>query len=85
METVRVGIIGGSGLYQMAELTDVKEVAVETPFGSPSDAFIIGTLENQRVAFLPRHGRGHRLTPSELPFHRFYIFFLYTGTAIYLY
>ncbi len=65
---VQVGIIGGSGLYQMPELTDVEEVKVDTPFGSPSDAFIIGTLEDQQVAFLPRHGRGHRLTPTEVPF-----------------
>ncbi len=65
---VQVGIIGGSGLYQMPELTDVEEVKVDTPFGDPSDAFIIGTLEGQRVAFLPRHGRGHRLTPTEVPF-----------------
>src|SRR5262252_7357314 len=65
---VRFGIIGGSGLYQMAELKDVEEVSVETPFGAPSDAFIIGTLEGERVAFLPRHGRGHRFTPTELPF-----------------
>jgi 5'-methylthioadenosine phosphorylase len=68
MEQVKIGIIGGSGLYRMPELTDVKEVEVETPFGKPSDAFIIGTLEGERVAFLPRHGRGHRLTPTELPF-----------------
>lgn len=68
MEQVRIGIIGGSGLYQMPELTDVEEITVDTPFGSPSDAFIVGTLENQRVAFLPRHGRGHRFTPTELPF-----------------
>lgn len=68
MEQVKIGIIGGSGLYQMPELTDVKEVEVDTPFGKPSDAFIIGTLEGQRVAFLPRHGRGHKLTPTELPF-----------------
>jgi 5'-methylthioadenosine phosphorylase len=68
METVRIGIIGGSGLYQMPELSDVKEVEVDTPFGRPSDAFFIGTLENNRVAFLPRHGRGHRLTPTEVPF-----------------
>lgn len=68
METVKVGIIGGSGLYQMPELTDVEEVEVDTPFGRPSDAFFIGTLENTRVAFLPRHGRGHRLTPTEVPF-----------------
>src|ERR1700730_13397079 len=68
MEQVRIGIIGGSGLYQMPELTKVEEVKVSTPFGDPSDSFIIGTLENERVAFLPRHGRGHRFTPTELPF-----------------
>jgi 5'-methylthioadenosine phosphorylase len=65
---VRIGIIGGSGLYQMPELTGVEEVKVETPFGNPSDAFIVGTLEGERVAFLPRHGRGHRFTPTEVPF-----------------
>ena len=65
---VRVGIIGGSGLYQMPELTAVEEVKVDTPFGPPSDSFIVGTLEGERVAFLPRHGRGHRLTPTEVPF-----------------
>jgi 5'-methylthioadenosine phosphorylase len=68
METVKIGIIGGSGLYQMPELQDVEEIVVDTPFGSPSDAFIVGTLENNRVAFLPRHGRGHRFTPTEVPF-----------------
>lgn len=68
MTNVKVGIIGGSGLYQMPELTDIEEVKVDTPFGSPSDAFIVGTLEDTRVAFLPRHGRGHRFTPSEVPF-----------------
>src|SRR5215210_5678435 len=68
MEQVKIGIIGGSGLYQMPELTDIKEEFVDTPFGKPSDAFIIGTLEGERVAFLPRHGRGHKLTPTELPF-----------------
>lgn len=68
MEQVKIGIIGGSGLYQMPELTDIKEETIETPFGKPSDAFIVGTLEGERVAFLPRHGRGHKLTPSELPF-----------------
>jgi 5'-methylthioadenosine phosphorylase len=68
MSTVKIGIIGGSGLYQMPELADVEEVIVDTPFGSPSDAFIVGTLEGERVAFLPRHGRGHRFTPTELPF-----------------
>src|SRR5438067_4968709 len=68
MATAQIGIIGGSGLYQMPELKDVEEVRVETPFGSPSDVFITGTLEGVRVAFLPRHGRGHRITPTELPF-----------------
>jgi len=68
MEQVRIGIIGGSGLYQMSELEDIEEIEIPTPFGAPSDAFIIGTLENSRVAFLPRHGRGHRFTPSEVPF-----------------
>jgi 5'-methylthioadenosine phosphorylase len=68
MQTAQIGIIGGSGLYQMPELTDIEEVRIETPFGDPSDAFIIGTLEGVRVAFLPRHGRGHRYTPTNLPF-----------------
>jgi 5'-methylthioadenosine phosphorylase len=65
---VRIGIIGGSGLYQMPELTEIEEVTVDTPFGKPSDAFIVGTLEGERVAFLPRHGRGHRFTPTEVPY-----------------
>ncbi len=68
MEQAQIGIIGGSGLYQMDGLTDVREVSLETPFGKPSDNLILGTLEGQRVAFLARHGRGHRLTPTELPF-----------------
>ncbi len=68
MTTVKIGIIGGSGLYQMPELADVEEINVDTPFGKPSDAFIVGTLEGQRVAFLPRHARGHRFTPTEVPF-----------------
>jgi 5'-methylthioadenosine phosphorylase len=68
MEKIKIGIMGGSGLYQMPELQNVREEAVETPFGSPSDAFIIGELDGVTVAFLPRHGRGHRLTPTELPF-----------------
>src|SRR3977135_1399897 len=68
MTIAKIGIIGGSGLYQMPELTDVEEVRIDTPFGNPSEAFIVGTLETQRVAFLARHGRGHRFTPSELPF-----------------
>lgn len=68
MATAKIGIIGGSGLYQMPELTDIEEVRIDTPFGDPSDAFIVGTLEGVRVAFLPRHARGHRFTPSNLPF-----------------
>lgn len=68
MEKAQIGIIGGSGLYQMDGLNDVREIGVETPFGRPSDNFIIGTLEGARVAFLARHGRGHRLMPTELPF-----------------
>ncbi len=68
MPEATIGIIGGSGLYKMAGLEDVKEVAINTPFGKPSDAFVIGELDGQRVAFLPRHGRGHRIMPSELPF-----------------
>src|SRR5499427_4088939 len=68
MTKARIGIIGGSGLYQMPELTDIEELNIDTPFGPPSDAFILGTLEGQRVAFLPRHGRGHRFTPTEVPF-----------------
>ena len=68
MTTTKIGIIGGSGLYQMPELLDVEEVELETPFGKPSDAFIVGTLEGIPVAFLPRHGRGHSLTPTEVPY-----------------
>jgi 5'-methylthioadenosine phosphorylase len=63
-----IGIIGGSGLYEMEGLESVEERRIETPFGRPSDAYITGTLEGRRVAFLPRHGRGHRLMPSELNF-----------------
>jgi 5'-methylthioadenosine phosphorylase len=68
MEQVKIGIIGGSGLYQMPELENVREIAVNTPFGSPSDSFIVGELDGVTVAFLPRHARGHKFTPSELPF-----------------
>jgi len=63
-----IGIIGGSGLYSMPGLTDVHEVAQETPFGAPSDAYVLGMLEGKKVAFLARHGRGHRVLPSELNF-----------------
>jgi 5'-methylthioadenosine phosphorylase len=65
-EAIRIGIIGGSGLYDMAELTDREERRVSTPFGDPSDPYVIGTLRGQRVAFLARHGVGHRHTPTEL-------------------
>src|SRR5438132_2537624 len=68
MTAAKIGIIGGSGLYQMPELTEIDEIEIQTPFGSPSDKFILGTLEGERVAFLPRHGVGHRFTPTELPF-----------------
>ncbi|GAB4239904.1 MAG: S-methyl-5'-thioadenosine phosphorylase [Acidobacteriota bacterium] len=63
-----IGVIGGSGLYEMPGLAEVREVTLDTPFGSPSDAFVVGTLHGKRVAFLARHGRGHRLLPSELNF-----------------
>ena len=66
MEKVRVGVIGGSGIYDLAQLRDVREVRLETPFGAPSDAYIVGHLDDQPVAFLPRHGRGHRISPSRL-------------------
>lgn len=63
-----IGVIGGSGLYEIEGLTDVKEERLETPFGTPSDVFITGTLEGVRMVFLPRHGKGHRLLPSEVPY-----------------
>jgi 5'-methylthioadenosine phosphorylase len=65
---VEIGIIGGSGLYEMPGLTGAREVRVRTPFGDPSDALMVGTLEGHRVAFLARHGRGHRILPSEINF-----------------
>jgi 5'-methylthioadenosine phosphorylase len=68
MDKAYIGIIGGSGLYQMEGLEGIREVSVDTPFGKPSDNFILGTLEGQSVAFLARHGRGHRILPTELPF-----------------
>jgi len=66
--TARIGIIGGSGLYEMSGLVDREEMALETPFGPPSSPYVVGTLHGQRVAFLARHGIGHRLLPSELNF-----------------
>ncbi|MDH3997970.1 MAG: S-methyl-5'-thioadenosine phosphorylase [Desulfuromonadales bacterium] len=68
MEQMTVGVIGGSGLYEIEGLTDIEEVRLETPFGDPSDAYITGMLEGVKMVFLPRHGRGHRLLPSEVPY-----------------
>jgi 5'-methylthioadenosine phosphorylase len=68
LQQAEIGIIGGSGLYSMPGLTDVREVSLETPFGRPSDAYVLGTLSGRKVAFLSRHGRGHRLMPTELPY-----------------
>jgi len=65
---IQIGVIGGSGLYEMPELTDREERHVSTPFGEPSSPYVIGTLRGRRVAFLARHGAGHRLLPSELNF-----------------
>src|SRR3954462_4319887 len=65
-ETASIGIIGGSGLYQMEGLPVLDERKVETPFGDPSDSYVIGEIDGVRVAFLSRHGRGHRLSPTEL-------------------
>jgi 5'-methylthioadenosine phosphorylase len=68
MDQVKIGIIGGSGLYKMEALKDVREVQVDTPFGQPSDAIIVGELDGTQVAFLARHGRDHTFSPSEVPF-----------------
>ena len=67
MAEATVAVIGGSGLYDFEGLTDIQEVKPDTPFGEPSDAIVIGTLAGTRVAFLPRHGRGHRLNPTGIP------------------
>src|SRR5260221_3078499 len=64
----QIGIIGGSGLYNMPGFVEKHEVFLETPFGHPSDAYIVGKLAGRDVAFLPRHGRGHRISPTELNF-----------------
>jgi 5'-methylthioadenosine phosphorylase len=68
MSEVKLAVIGGSGVYDMEALTDIEERQVATPFGDPSDTIVIGTLSGKRIAFLPRHGRGHRLTPTEVPY-----------------
>ena len=65
-EPIRFGVIGGSGVYQMETLSIIEEIELDTPFGRPSDAYIVGTLHGQRVAFLARHGRGHRISPTRL-------------------
>jgi 5'-methylthioadenosine phosphorylase len=65
-DKVTIGVIGGSGLYEMEGLTNVRSTRVSTPFGKPSDDYIIGTLHGKRVAFLPRHGRGHRIMPTDI-------------------
>ena len=67
MAEAKIGFIGGSGLYDMEGLTDRREVDVETPFGAPSDSIITGSLDGVGVAFLPRHGKGHRISPTEIP------------------
>ncbi len=68
MDNVLTGVIGGSGLYKMKELKILEELAIETPFGSPSDKVVIGELNGVRLAFLPRHGVGHRIPPSDINF-----------------
>lgn len=68
MEDINIGVIGGSGLYSMSELKNITEVIVETPFGMPSDNIVVGELEGQQVAFLARHGRGHRINPTNIPY-----------------
>ncbi len=68
MSTIDLAVIGGSGLYNMAALSEIEELSISTPFGDPSDAITVGTLSGRRVAFLPRHGRQHVLNPSEIPY-----------------
>jgi len=67
MPHATIGVIGGSGLYRMEGMTDVEEVAIQTPFGDPSDVITVGKVEGVSMAFLPRHGRGHRISPTEIP------------------
>jgi 5'-methylthioadenosine phosphorylase len=68
MNEVKLAVIGGSGVYDIEALTDIEEQQIYTPFGDPSDTIVTGTLSGTRIAFLPRHGRGHRLTPTEVPY-----------------
>ncbi len=67
MPHATIGVIGGSGLYRMEGMTDIEEVAIQTPFGDPSDIITVGKVEGVSMAFLPRHGRGHRISPTEIP------------------
>lgn len=67
-EAIKIGVIGGSGLYNMPQLTNIEERQIDTPFGAPSDALILGTLNDTRVVFVPRHGRGHVYSPTEVPY-----------------
>lgn len=67
MDKAKVGVIGGTGLYQIEGMTEINEVKIKTPFGDPSDAITLGKISGVKVAFLPRHGKGHRISPSELP------------------
>ncbi len=66
MDQAIIGVIGGSGLYEIDGLKEVEEISIDTPFGAPSDQFVTGRLGEARMVFLPRHGRGHRLLPSEV-------------------
>ncbi len=68
MEQVAIGVIGGSGLYRMPEITDKETISIDTPYGKPSADIVVGTLRGKRVAFLPRHGEGHYFTPGEIPY-----------------
>ncbi|MFO8102235.1 MAG: S-methyl-5'-thioadenosine phosphorylase [Dehalococcoidia bacterium] len=67
MAEAKIGVIGGTGLYEIADMTNLEEVNISTPFGEPSDSITVGTLEGTNIAFLPRHGRGHRFSPHEIP------------------
>jgi len=69
MPDIKIGVIGGSGLYNMEDLTEVEEIQLSTPFGEPSDSYVVGKLGGQRVAFLPRHGRRHSISPTEVNSH----------------
>ncbi|MFC2025085.1 S-methyl-5'-thioadenosine phosphorylase [Chloroflexota bacterium] len=68
MSQAKIGVIGGTGLYDIEGMTDIEEVNIDTPFGKPSDNIVIGRLEGVGIAFLPRHGKGHRLSPTEVPY-----------------